>query len=247
MSLSHNKVFIGLLVAFAFFFGFFYCIPQFLPEIDKLFITIMIFLFATLAGFFISRQGMRYRQLVGKVTDFDGAISFFYRSIGVFGEDAQERAAIIIQKHYTAIMERSDWGHYFSVKSTTITDFNLLIAKEANEPEELTPAQTAFVMRAYHTLEELQRLRKNMVALYNENIPHFQWGLIIFLVVMLIVAIASIPSAQAFAESLFKASFATVIIAVLFMLMKLNRFTFFENMVGRSSGQDVLDIIEGKK
>ena len=207
----------------------------------------MIFLFATLAGFFISRQGVRYRQLVSKVTDFDGAISFFYRSIAVFGPEAQDKAAVIIKKHYTAIMAHNDWGHYFGTKSTTITDFNILIAQEANSKEKLDPAQTAFVMRAYHTLEEVQRLRKNMVALYNENIPRFQWALILFLVVMLIAAIASIPSADAFIASLFKASFSTVIIAVVFMLVKLNQFTFFENMVGQSSGQDVLDIIEGKK
>ena len=245
--MSHNNTFFAIILTFLFFLCFYYFTPQFLPELDKIFITIMIFLFATLAGFFISRQGTRYRQLVAKVTDFDGAISFFYRSIGVFGSQAQEKAAVIIRKHYEAIMEHNDWGHYFGTKSTTITDFNLLIEQEANSKEKLNPAQTAFVMRAYHTLEEVQRLRKNMVALFNEDIPRFQWALILFLVVMLIAAIASIPSVDALVASLFKAAFSTVIIAVVFMLAKLNRFTFFENMVGQSSGQDVLDIIEGKK
>lgn len=243
----HNKIVLVISATFILFTGFFYHAPQILPQIDTVFITIMIFLFATLAGFFIARQGNRYRQLVGKVTDFDGAISFLYRSIGVFGDDAQKRVAEIITRHYAAIMEHNDWGHYFGAKSTTITDFNDLIAQEANSKEKLNPAQTAFVMRAYHTLEELQRLRKNMVALYNENVPRFQWILIWFLVIMLIAAIASIPSVGAIVESIFKGAFTTVIIAVVLMLVKLNRFTFFENMVGQSSGQDVLDIVSGKK
>ncbi|OGD67152.1 hypothetical protein A2442_02020 [Candidatus Campbellbacteria bacterium RIFOXYC2_FULL_35_25] len=233
-------------ILFLFFLPVYYIAPVYLAELDTIFISITIFLFAILVGFFISRQATRYGQIILKVTDFDGTMSFIYRSIGVFGEKAQGEFAEILRKHYSAIIEHGDWNFYFLQKTITLTDTNALIVKYA-EPGSLNPAQNYFVSRAFVGLGEMQKIRKNLIALYQEKIPRFQWVLVIFLTLILITTVSSIPSSGAFLGSIVKAAFSTSIISVVIMLWKLNHLTFYEEMVGRSSAQDVLDIIVGDK
>ena len=241
-----KKVLYVLPLVFILFFLVYYLTPSYLSELDTIFISITIFLFATLVGFFIARQATRYGQIVSKVTDFDGNMSFLYRSIGVFGEKSQVEFAEILQKHYSAITAHGDWDFYFSHKTTTLTDINHLIVKYT-ETGELNPAQNAFASRAFFGLGEMQKLRKNLIALYKEKIPHFQWLLVIFLTLILILTVSSIPSYGALFASIIKAAFATSVVSVVIMLWKLNRLTFFEEIVGQSSAQDVLDIIAGTK
>jgi len=241
-----KKVLIIVPLVFIFFLSIYYLTPLNLPELDTVFISITIFLFATLVGFFIARQTTRYGQIISKVTDFDGNMSFLYRSIGVFGEKAQAEFAEILRKHYSAITTHGDWDFYFSQKTTTLTDTNNLVVKYT-EAGDLNPAQNAFAARAFFGLGEMQKIRKNLIALYKEKVPYFQWLLVIFLTLILVLTVSSIPSQDALLASVIKAAFATSVVSVVIMLWKLNHLTFFEEMVGQSSAQDVLDIISGSK
>lgn len=241
-----EKVLFMVPLIFVFFFLLYYLTPELLPELDNIFISITIFLFATLVGFFIARQATRYGQIISKVTDFDGNMSFLYRSIIVFGTEAQNEFADILKKHYQSIIENKDWDYYFSQKTTTLIDANNIIIKYA-ENENLNSAQNSFTGKAFFALGDMQKLRKNLIALYKEKVPYFQWILVILLTLMLIITVSSIPSYELLLASIIKAAFTTSIISVVMMLWKLNHLTFFEDMVGQSSGKDVLDIISGIK
>jgi hypothetical protein len=174
-----EKILIYIPLAFIFFLFLYYFLPVYLPDINTVFVSITIFLFATLVGFFISRQATRYGQIISKVTDFDGNMSFIYRSFGVFGETAQSEFAQVLQRHYSDITKKGDWDFYFSRKTSTLTDTNNLVVKYT-EGGNLNPAQNAFASCAFFGLAEMQKVRKNLIALYKEKIPHFQWLLVIF-------------------------------------------------------------------
>jgi len=244
--MQKRKILFIICLLFILFVLLYYLVPVYLPKLDTIFVSITIFLFATLVGFFIARQSTRYGQIVSKVTDFDGNMSFIYRSIRVFGSEAQVLFADILKKHYSVIMEHGDWDFYFSHKTTTLTDTNNLVVKYT-EGESLNPAQSAFASRAFFGLGEMQKIRKNLIALYQERVPRFQWLLVIFLTTILIITVSSIPSFHAFFASVIKAAFSTSVISVCIVLWKLNNLTFFEDMVGQSSAQDVLEIIKGNK
>ena len=216
-------------------------------KIDVIFISITIFLFSTLAGFFISRQTTRYANIIQKVTDFDGNMSFLYRASSCFGEYYQNKMADIIRSHYETIARQKDWNAYFEHKSNTLTNITHLVVEMASSKASLNPAESGFVSRAYFGLGEMQKIRKNLIALYKERIPKIQWFLLLSLLAILLVAISFIPSHMNFLASIIKAAFASATFAVVLMLYKLNNLSFFEAHVGQSSAQDVLDIIEDVK
>ncbi len=234
-------------LSFLIFTPLYYFLSFSLQKIDVVFITISIFLFSTLIGFFISRQTTRYANIIQKVTDFDGNMSFLYRASSCFGDEAKAQVASILKKHYENIAQSGDWDSYFAHKSTTITDLTNLVVALAESRESLNPAQSGFISRAYFGLGELQKIRKNLIALYKERIPKVQWFLIFALLFVLVLAVSFIPSYMMLLASVIKAAFVSAVFAVVLMLYKLNNLSFFEAHIGQSSAQDVLDIIDGVK
>lgn len=230
--------FIGLSV-FYYFIGFLF-------EIDKIFLTIATFLFAIFAGFFISRQGSRYSDIRGKIANFDGGMSSTYRSSGHLGEDIQNKMGEIIKSHYQAILENKMWDYHFMHKSVTITSIHQVLENVIAD-KMLNSLKNAALIRIMNTLYDLQINRKNMVALYQERIPAFQWALIYFLAFILFVAISSISSYHQIVDSILKSAFTNTIFVVVILLKQLDRLHFFEGTIGEKSAEDVLGIIQGVK
>lgn len=233
-------------VLFALFFALFTFMRAYEQNIDSVYLSMSIFLFATLSGFFISSQAKRYSNIVSKVTDFDGTMSYLYRSISVFGEEAQKQVAEILKKHYSEIIKNNNWDYYFTHKTSTLTDLNNLVDKYTTH-DSLNGGQSAFASRAYFGLGDMQKIRKNLIALYHARIPRFQWYLVDALAVILIISVAVVPTNDSWLPIVIKSSFATVLATVLILLRRLNNLTLFEDMAGQSSAQDVLDIIVEKK
>ncbi len=96
-------------------------------------------------------------------------------------------------------------------------------------------------------LGDLQVLRKNMVMLFQEKIPAFQWMLIYLFVLILLATISVIPSAGFLLGSALKAAFATAILSVVLILINLDDLHLFEDFIGQNSAEDVLNTIKGDK
>jgi len=103
------------------------------------------------------------------------------------------------------------------------------------------------VNRIVAGLLDAQKIRKRLVALYEERIPIAQWMLIALLTLILLVTVSLLPSQHAIIASSLKAAFATAVVFVVIILAKFNSLSFFEKAVGEHSAQDVLDTIEGIK
>ncbi|MFN3301435.1 MAG: hypothetical protein ACK413_00175 [Patescibacteria group bacterium] len=241
-----NSLFILIIFVIFFFLYYLIQIPPLLNIDDiKLFLTISTFIFAIFAGFFISKQSLRYSQIRDTISKFDGNMSFIYRCFQHF-DQAQIEVGKILKAHYQPILKEKKWYYPFTRKTTTLTSIHNLIEKISQE-KSLSDLHKAVLARIMASLQEAQRLRKEMIALYQERYPKLQWVPIYLFTLIIFINLSFVQSYQSFLTSLFKSIFITGIFFVIILLYKLDQLEFFEGMVGENSARDVLEIIEGKK
>lgn len=232
-------VFIGFSVVY-------YLSPFEDPEIYKIFLPIATFLFAIFTGFFIARQGTRYSKIVSLLTTFDGSASALYRNFGHLGEEVQEKMGEIIKEYYRPIFKHKKWDYNLMHKSFIISKTHKLM-DISTEEKKLTDVQRSLLVSSMITLAKMQETRKALLALHQERIPAFQWGLIVFLGLILFVTISAIPASDLLIRAALKAAFATSVLLVIVLLYLFDRLVFFEGTIGENSARDVLNILAGKK
>ena len=220
--------------------------PSFSIQSQEIFLTVSTFLFAIFAGFFMSRQGRRYSAIREHIAQFDGAMSFVYRSSGHISKQLQKQIGSIIKKHYLRETKAHTWDYNFMHKTTTLTDIHIALEKAANNKKLLSLKNLA-LSRILAAMAQMQTSRKSLVSLHQERIPFFQWLLLYILAFILLVTVSVIPSQFVAISALLKGAFASATIFVLFLLHKFDRLSFFENTIGERSAHDVLEIIAGKK
>lgn len=214
--------------------------------LNDVYIEMAIFLFTVITGFTVSRQNNRYRQIIQEITSFDGSVSAMYREFAHFGEEYQRKFKGIALRHYEPIIREHQWDFNIVNKSTTLEKSYALV-KEALEDTNIAHIEHSAVSEIKKQLSDMQKNRKDMIALHAERIPQFQWFVIVFLAAMLIITISAVASQGNYVESLLKASFTTAITATIVMLKRLDTLDLFESFLGEHSAQDIIDIFDGKK
>lgn len=228
-----------LLLAFALVAVLFYFVSFGGENTDKVFITISTFFFSIFTGFFISRQGARYSKLREIISTFDGKLSSVYRAAQNVSPEMQEATGKIIRTHYERVLKDKSWEHHFSEETTIISSIHQTLEDQIGSSKQESLRNQA-LGRMLGGLSDAQVLRKNMVMLYQERIPSFQWFLIIFFLVMLLMAISVIPSIGVILGSILKAAFVTSLISVVIILRSLDNLHLFEGFIGQNSAKDVL-------
>ena len=245
MHQNHSTQYL-LIVLFACLVAIYYFFDFGAGDTDKVFITITTFFFSIFTGFFITRQGARYTKIREIISSFDGKMSSVYRASGNLSESIQQKIGIIIKDHYQKILDSRAWDYHFVNKSTTIKDIHAVLETEIgdNKAESL---RNQAIGRVLTGLGDCQVLRKNMVMIYQERIPSFQWFLIFVFMLILLAAISILPSAGILMPSLLKAAFVVAIMSVIVILHNLDNLHLFEAFIGENSAKDVINLIEGTK
>ncbi len=213
---------------------------------DKIFITITTFFFSIFTSFFITRQGNRYTKLREIISTYDGKMSGIYRVSGNLSASIQQKLGEVIQEHYKKILQTKSWDYHFTHKSTTISSMHTILETDIGDNKQETLRNQA-VGRIVSNLGDCQVLRKNMVMLFQEKIPNFQWMLIFLFVFILLATISVIPSAGLLLGSSLKAAFVVAILSIVLILRNLDDLHLFENFIGENSAEDVLNTISGNK
>lgn len=213
-------------------------------NIDHVFISISTFLFTIFSGFFISRQGGRYTNIRDKNAELDGKFSTIYRFAGHLGEETQKRVGDIILNHYRREINSHQWDYSLTHKTTTLTELHQVM-DDAGRKTKLTNIETQAIGRITFALSGAQDTRKQLVALFEERIPRFQWGLMVIFTLILLSTVSAIPSQGLLFSSILKAAFAASVISVIIILRNLDTLNLFEGTIGEHSAQDVIDIIKG--
>jgi len=236
IELSLFILFVGL--SFVYFWA-----PLGVENVDKIYITITTFFFSIFTGFFISRQGTRYTKIRETISAFDGKMSSIYRASFNISPEIHTAIGSIIKAHYAPMLKSRAWDYHFTHKSNTISSVHRLLEDTVgnNKQESLRNQAVGRVMAG---LSDCQVLRKNMIMLYQERIPGFQWFLIIFFVLILLLAISVIPSNGFLLGSILKSAFSVSIVSVLIILHNLDNLHLFEDFIGENSAQDVVEIID---
>lgn len=237
----------GLLIAILFIFSYFYFkMPQVLPEIDKIYITITTFFFSIFTGFFVSQQMTRYAKLREAISEFDGIMSSIYRSSENYSKEIQEHVGKIILEHYKKMIQSKEWDYHLKHKSQTLTKLHTLLEEKIGDASAETLRGHALGV-IVENLSKCETYRKKMIMLCQERIPAFQWFIISFFICVLILAVSAIPSEGLILGSILKAAFGVSILSVASILHHLDNLHLFEHFIGEHSAHDVIDLIKGKK
>lgn len=117
------------------------------------------------------------------------------------------------------------------------------LLKESLSGKSLDSLGNTTLMQIEWSLRDLQRVRKDQISLYTEQVPVLQWALLILLASILVVTVLSIQSYEMLVPSLLKSSFIVSILLVLSLISGLNTNTLFEELFGENSAKDVLKTI----
>jgi hypothetical protein len=228
-----------LLLSFVAIALVFYFVDFGAAETDRVFITITTFFFSIFTGFFISRQGARYSKLREIISTFDGKLASVYRASQNVSAEIHADTGRIIRTHYERILRDQSWEHHFSDEASVMSSIHGVLETRLGSTK-VESLRNQALGRMLAGLSDSQVLRKNMVMLYQERIPSFQWFLIIFFLVMLLLAISVIPSIGAILASVLKAAFVISLISVVIILRNLDTLHLFEGFIGENSAKDVL-------
>lgn len=245
-NINDMLIFLIIITFILFFLGYLVMPDIRVMPLNDVYIEMAIFLFTVISGFTVSRQNNRYRQIIHEITSFDGAISAMYREFGHYGGYYQDEFKHIALRHYEPIIARHKWDYNILNKSTTLKDTYELVHRAANDGK-VSPIEESTTSEIKKTLTDMQKNRKDMIALHAERVPQFQMFVIFFLALTLIITISSVTSYGNFVESLLKSSFATAIVAVVVLIKRLDTLDLFESFLGEHSAQDVIDIFNEKK
>jgi integrase len=234
-----------LLLCFIVFFVFYYKLTILESEIFSTFLSVTTFLFAIFAGFFISRQGNRYSAMRDAIAYFDGEASDIYRQADLLPKKQKELIKALVKNEYQRIISEVDWEVAFMEKTRFMSDIMAVLASMQRQKPH--PVMATALNRITQSIRAMQTLRKRIIALGKERIPIVQWALIVSLAVIIITLIASIHFHLIIFTTLIKALFSTVVVLVLIMLFQFDQLKFYEDEIGLTTAQDVMDIIKGKK
>ncbi len=237
----------GLLIAILIIFSYFYFkMPQVLPEIDRLYITITTFFFSIFTGFFVSQQMTRYAKLREAISEFDGRMSSIYRSSENYSKEIQGHVGKIILDHYKKMIQSNEWDYHLKNKSKTLSNLHALLEEKVGDTSVETLRGHAIGV-IVENLSKCEVYRKKKIMLCQERIPAFQWFIISFFISILILAVSAIPSEGLILQSVLKAAFGVSILSIASILHHLDNLHLFEHFIGEHSAQDVVDLIKGKK
>jgi hypothetical protein len=234
---------LAILVIFAYLY---FKLPQTFPQIDKVYITITTFFFSIFTGFFISQQMARYSKIRETISNFDGKMSSIYRSSENISADIHKEIGEVITKHYKVMVATGEWNYHLNHKSNTISGIHTILEERIGDAK-IKDLRAHALGSVLSSLSNCEVDRKNMVMLYQERIPQFQWFVISFFAMILILAVSAIPSEGLLFESVLKSAFGVSIFSIASILHHLDHLHLFEDFIGENSAKDVLDLIAEKK
>ena len=121
------------------------------------------------------------------------------------------------------------------------------LAERVTSGKPLPSLKHLALQRVLTGLEVMQIARKNMIALYRERIPQFQWLLVYFLALILLLTVSMIPSHHYVIASVLKGVFSSSVVFVVILLHRFDSLQFFERTIGEQSARDILNIFAGKR
>jgi hypothetical protein len=220
----------------------------FLPEVEtsveglELILTISTFLFAIIAGFFISRLNSRFDSIRSVIGEGDGEMLVLFKLSEMISKRFSNRIREVIDNFYVAAYDFELARYDLIYKATAKYYFQFWDEiKKLKASERKEPFYTKFV----DMLISSERRRNVTSALASERLAFGQWAVLIILAFIIVFCIFYLKTAE-FYSSFLAVLLSTVVVLVILLIRDLQNLIIGKYELLEESGQEVLEFI-GKK
>ncbi|MFH1501125.1 MAG: hypothetical protein ABIE22_04245 [archaeon] len=205
----------------------------------EIILTISTFLFAIIAGFFISRLGNRYNSIRELIADQDALFLSLYKLSQLYGAEFSKKIAKHIDNFYIVAYDfiigavyKENLGYFMELWDEFINNFKK--KKDIRETEYV-----------FEVLDNIEKTRNKTTALYYETLSYGQWAILIILSGIILFSIFYLKT-EALYSQIITVLLSTALVLVLLIIRDLQNFMLGGSVLLEESGQEVLELI-GKK
>lgn len=197
-------------------------------------LTISTFLFAILAGFYISRLNSRYSDIRELVSNEDAYFYALFKTAKVFGKTFSEKIANAVEAYYIISFESNLNNYYKSTAPSLVEIYNILyeIKEKSND---------STYAGLFSLLSSIETARNKNSVIAKETITKSQWIVLFALVIIILFCLFYINTNQLFFQ------FLVIIMSAMLMLILLTLRDLQNLRLGGTlmpvleSGQEVLE------
>jgi len=210
----------------------------------RIILTVSTFLFAILAGFFISRLNNRYNKIIESTSIEDSYFLSLYEVSTLISKSFSKRIGKLIDNYYILAYD-FDAGKYYKSSSKyflAIYDEMRLIFKKIYSGKKSRPSDSPFG-RILIYMGKIEEARNKSAVLVLEKLRKGQWAILFFLGAIIIFSIFYLKVPQLYSQVI-TVLLSTSIVLVLLILRDLQnlRIGTGESLLAES-GQEVFEFI----
>ncbi len=225
----------GFVIAFIVFVFAVIFIPGKGPSDDiELVLTISTFLFAILAGFFISRLNSRYNKIYEALASEDAYLLSIYKTANLCGKDVAKRFAQIMDRYFIEALD-FEIGEYY--KSNT-KEF-LMLYDETHKIKSKFDIYKSKILGLLHDIENLRNLTS---SLSREKVTYGQWSILILLAGLLLFCMFYLKT-NVLSSQITTVLLSSVLVLVLLTLRDLQNLRVSGEIIMGESAQEVLEVM----
>lgn len=205
----------------------------------ELILTVSTFLFAILAGFFISRLNSRYDKVVSFIIDEDSYWLSLYRSSFIFGKKFVDKLRDEIDKYYIIAYD-SEVGNYY-YKQTSVNLQNVYKELYKLKLPDSSKAVSVFEgMLDY--LKEIEKNRNQSSVATREKLTAGQWLVLLLLAFIIVFCMFFVDLPQPYSQIL-TVLLSTILVLVLLIIRDLQNLKLGGYALSIESGQEIFEFI----
>lgn len=202
----------------------------------QIILTMSTFLFAILAGFFISSFNSRFKAIKDYIAEEDAYWISLYRTSILLGKKFQGKIKKIIDNYYITVYD-FQLGEYYKYNSKYLGEIHQELSKFKSKPEGKFIG--LMVMECYN----IEKNRNKSSVLTSEKVTKGQWSILFILTGIIILSIFSLRTPLLYSQ-ITTIMFSTALILVILILRDLQNGRVRGTSILTETGQEIFESIE---
>lgn len=202
----------------------------------ELILTVSTFLFAILAGFFISRSNGRYNQMRELIAAEDAMWLSVYEYSRFFGNKFSEKITDIIERYYITVLS-TELGEYYKQSAKYLhelyDEFIVVKIKPGSNAEQIFDEMVG-------TVSSIEDVRNKSSVLTLERLTKGQWGVLILLAAIIIFSVFVLKGGIIY-SNVTTVLLSTILVLILLTIRDLENFKLSGQTLVIESAQENLE------
>ncbi|PIP65781.1 hypothetical protein COU77_03990 [Candidatus Peregrinibacteria bacterium CG10_big_fil_rev_8_21_14_0_10_49_16] len=203
------------------------------PHIELL-LTVSTFLFAILAGFYLSRINQRYDLVRGLLAEEDADWLTFYESSNFFEPKLREEVRELLDEYYIRTMDTDTMDYY---KRTRV-----IFKKVHGALHRAKPVDFPVITYMVELLANIEKTRNQISVIAAEKLRKGQWLTLIILSLIILFCLFYLQKPFIYSHVI-TILLSTVLVMVLLVMRDLANFRLGGELVAIESGQEMFELI----